>query len=74
MREVAIDVRLVSHAWFANPVREYLGGLPLVGELTTLCGIRGRWQHLTAWWSPLLMVRKRGTVNCMTCLVAEARQ
>lgn len=65
-RKIAIDVRRVSHAIMA------LSDPP--GELETLCGIRGRWLHLTMWWSPLVMVMKTGTVNCMTCLVKEARQ
>lgn len=68
---VARDARGVSHVVAYEPLVE--ASLHPT-ELTTLCGVKGRWKHLTLWWSPLMMTMLPGEVDCMACLVAEARR
>lgn len=70
-RTVAVDARGVSHAPILEP---FMNALTHPGELVTACGTTARWRHLTSWWSPLVMTMAPGQVDCMACLVAEARQ
>ena len=64
---IARDARGVSHALSCDAMDN-------PGEISTLCGVKGRLKHLTAWWSPLTIELVPGEVDCMACLVAEARQ
>lgn len=69
LEQVAIDPRGIAHAvaW---------GIHTRPGNLVTECGVQARWKHLTLWWSPLVMEgdsRLNRQVDCMACLVAEAR-
>jgi hypothetical protein len=70
LRQVAIDPRGVAHAVKFDPSAH-------PGELCTACGIQARWRRLTLWWSPLVMddeSRLNRPVDCMACLVVEARR
>ncbi len=59
--QVAIDPRGVTHAVKFEPI-------PHPGELRTECGAPARWKRLTLWWSPPV------PVDCMSCLVVEAKK
>lgn len=63
----ATDARGVTHALSCE-----LADTP--GEITALCGTRGRWVRMTTWWSPLLMTEASCPVDCMACLIAQARR
>lgn len=70
LERVAIDQLGVAHA-----VKLELA--VRLGELRTACGIQARWRSLTLWSPGLVMDdenRLHRLVDCMTCLVAEARR
>lgn len=70
-QDIARDARGVSHAL---AFETFSDALRRPAELTTLCRTRGLWRHLITWWSPLAMELMPGQVDCIACLIAEARR